>query len=152
MMQGKKVRPLILQLKAMGFQTEIETSGFYLPPSRLEASTYVVDYKMPSSGAESRYIMQWVDILRETDLVKIVVSSPDDLDYITTIRHKLNRSRAPIGISPAIWDIQYDLGQIVIPPEQVNWLQEVSNFCLRMGYRLNTQQHKFIWGKENNNV
>ena len=127
--------------------TEIETSGFMpVPEWWYKVSNWVVDWKCPSSGEESREIRQWIKALRSRwyrayDAIKFVVSDENDLKFVK--RH------APKGVivivSPAISKIS-KVGSIVTVDTQ--WIEKVWNFCIENNLRFSMQSHKFVFGSE----
>lgn len=148
----KEIGELFLNPKwELTHPTEVETSGYMpVPEWWTKVSTWVVDWKCPSSGEESKEIKQWIKKLRSRayhslNAIKFVVSDEKDLKFVA----KHSPSGVIVIVSPAIKTIrQGNFGQLVIPPEQVEWNQRVWNFCLENSFRFSLQLHKLVWGSE----
>ena len=145
LMQEKELGELLMTIPIRA-DIEIQTSGFYSPPTWHFSALWTVDYKCPSSDAESKNIEKWLDVLSRQDNIKFVVGTEEDLEFVRTRRLY---TEAQILVSPVIWDIKDYLGQVVIGKEQAEWMRRVAEFCMGTGYRLSLQTHRIIWGERN---
>jgi len=153
LLQRSSLKDLVELLHRESWSTEIETSGAYEPPD-FRPTTFVVDWKMPGSGAKSRHIDDWLKCLTGSDCIKMVVSNEEDLKFILKQRqnYRFDLTKAMIAVSPMMFDIRASFGCVSIGQLQTTWNRRVSEFCQENGFSLNLQQHKFIWGKEKTDV
>ena len=152
LLQQDELAALILKLKARGKHVEIETNGAVKPPVwaflRLFVSdrlvymvdSWVVDVKLSSSGNPSSpdIIKEWTKrstgMGRETDQIKMVVGSEEDLNEADNWACML-RPFPNIIISPVM-------------PSSVEWKQRVAEFCIQNNVHFSLQLHRVIWGKK----
>ena len=136
----KSVSALLGQLKACGFEINIETNGavpldaFAMMPVML-----TMDWKSPYSGMREKMIEKNLGLLREWDVLKFVVANKEDLDDMKKVilEHK---PICHIFVSPVFGEIE--LVDIVNYMKENN-LQQV---------RLQLQMHKLIWDKNKRGV
>lgn len=133
----ENVRELIELLGENSLSVEIETNG------SVDISAYrndkhrpifTLDYKLPSSGMESRMLTENYKYLQKTDTVKFVSGSRADLERaLEIIREYGLAEKCAVYISPVFGMID--------PAEIVEFmLQNKLN-----GVNLQLQLHKFIW-------
>ena len=141
---------LILRLmNTTKMKIEIETSGFYPPPKWWGVECWSVDWKMRSSGGESKALNKWLSVLSEFDSIKCVVSDADELNLI--LKNK-PITKASLIISPVIWDIKETSGEIIVGKEQLKWIRTVYQFCQDNNLRFSMQNHKLVFGQERRDV
>jgi 7-carboxy-7-deazaguanine synthase len=133
------VDKLITVLTDNGYEVNIETNGsvdiypyIYNPNIIL-----TVDYKCPSSGMESKMLLNNIKYLRFTDVLKFVVGTQEDLDKCRFISQ---RTCANVYVSPVFGQIQ--------PKDIVDYIltNELNN-C-----RVQLQLHKYIWDPQERGV
>lgn len=126
---------LVGRLLDRGYLVEIETNGA-VDISDLtnvvanELCTITMDWKCPSSGMNSRMIASNLGNLRDTDVLKCVVGSMDDLDEMNRVRMLTSAS---VLVSPVFGKID--------PKDIVKYL--LDNDLNSVRFQL--QIHKFIW-------
>lgn len=124
---------LIDALCDAGYAVEIETNGAVpLEPLANTGAGFTMDYKLSSSGMEARMCLENFRYLRETDTLKFVCGSHEDLLRAKEI---IDTYKPPCKIyfSPVFGQID--------PAEMVEFMKEHS----LTGIRLQLQLHKFIW-------
>ena len=127
------IADLIAALCRKGFAVEIETNGAVpLAPFYDTDASFTMDYKLPSSGMESRMCAVNFGYLRETDTLKFVCGSHEDLVRAKEIIDEY-QPVCKIYLSPVFGRIE--------PAEIVDFMktQHMTNV------RLQLQLHKFIW-------
>lgn len=127
---------LLAQLSGLPVRLEIETSGAVdISVCRVSPSAVVtVDYKLPSSGMESRMVIKNFTVLEPEDTVKFVAGSREDLDRtLEVIREYHLTEKCHVHISP-VW------GKLS-PSEIADFI--VGNRL--NGVRLQMQIHKIVW-------
>jgi 7-carboxy-7-deazaguanine synthase len=126
---------LVHALVKSGFSVNIETNGSMEVVDYLtfgQAVMVTLDYKCPSSRMESLMEPGQIELLRETDVLKFVVGSKDDLNQMQIIL-KSYPTKAQVFVSPVFGKIQ--------PKEIVQYiLDNKLHSC-----RVQLQLHKFIW-------
>jgi 7-carboxy-7-deazaguanine synthase len=134
----KNVFPFITRLLDEGYETLIETGGFFSTENVDERATIILDVKCPASGESERN--HWANLERlrkEKDEVKFVISDLNDWEFAKEIIAK--------------YDLENCAKEILISPIfGVENLIEISETVARSGLkvRLNLQLHKYIWGKD----
>jgi 7-carboxy-7-deazaguanine synthase len=131
---------LISTLKNKGLYVTIETNGSkFIPPSPRIRVSWVVDYKLPSSGMEHLMHFKNFRNLYDNDFIKFVITDRKDFDrsleVLLEIREKLPYQRAAkVAFSPALGMNRKKL---------VTWMIE-SNYLKSIGAICNLQLHKLI--------
>lgn len=129
---------LLFELTNKGYEVNIETNGSVnVKPYTFSDIIITMDYKCPSSGQEDKMLLNNIDYLRPTDVIKFVVGTKEDLD----VCYKLStQTKAQVFISPVF-------GKIT-PEEIVNYmLEHHMNNC-----RVQVQLHKIIWNPNKRGV
>ena len=135
---------LIELLISSGHSVEIETNGSIsieeLAAGKLRPS-FTLDYKLPDSGMEAAMLTENYAFLTESDTVKFVSGSIDDLRKAVQIIKRFDLvNRCRVYISPVFGRIG--------PAEIVDFMAaEKLN-----GVRLQLQLHKFIWEPDKRGV
>jgi len=124
------------------FDVNIETNGavdiknFVTNPNAM----ITMDYKCPSSGMMDTMLCSNLSALRETDVLKFVVGTKEDLDEVEDILLTYNVHCRNIYINPVF-------GQLP--------LQTIADFvinCRLRGVRMGLQMHKIIWDPDQRGV
>ena len=140
----KDIYSVIELLIKGGHRVEIETNGsidigtLSQKPCR---PVFTLDYKLPSSGMESRMLTENYRYLQKCDAVKFVSGSTEDLERAAEIIEKYTLTdKCSVYISPVFGKI--DPADIV-------------DFMIKRrlnGVRLQLQLHKYIWDPERRGV
>lgn len=136
---------LIKNLKEIGLNVEIETNGAVdLKPfcsDETRPDCFTMDYKLPSSGMEDSMLTDNFFYLRDSDCVKFVVGSEDDLEKaLKVIREYDLTNRCHVYISPVFGSI-----------EAVRIVEFMIKNVLN-NVNLQIQMHKVIWNPEERGV
>ncbi len=140
----KDLHSLTEALILSGHRVEIETNGS-LPIDELAGSRYrpafTLDYKLPSSGMESRMITSNYRFLDKCDAVKFVSGSTTDLEKAAEIITEYDLTKkCRVYISPVFGAIDpADIVQFMLDRK----MNDV---------KLQLQLHKFIWDPEKRGV
>jgi 7-carboxy-7-deazaguanine synthase len=128
-----EVFPLMTQLADRGLTLLLETSGGHdIAP--VDSRVHIImDLKCPDSGECAGNRFANLDVLKESDQVKLVIASRRDFDWAaeTIRRHNLDQ-RFTVLFSPAFG--------LVTPLQLAQWLLESG-----LQARLQLQLHKYIW-------
>jgi 7-carboxy-7-deazaguanine synthase len=135
----KNIYSLITELCERGLRVEIETNGAVdiSEAKKISGVSVTLDYKTPSSGMETFMIGKNYELVTETDTVKLVCGSVEDLDKAREIinRYDLTKKSA-VYISPVFGTLPL---ADYVEYMRVNNMNDV-NFQLQM--------HKFIWSPD----
>jgi len=115
------------------FDVTVETNGT-LPLVGYGVRSWVVDFKLPSSGEYEKVNRQIFKTLRPCDFVKFVISDKLDFEYAVMEARKLKEQgcRAQIAFSPVF--------EVLQPKELYSWICE-EGF---LDVILNVQIHKIV--------
>ena len=129
------ITALITALAQQGHSVEIETNGSVLLPAGLDCDvSFTMDYKLPSSGMESKMCLENFERLTERDTVKFVCGSHDDLERAAQIIRKYSLTdKCKVYLSPVF--------TMIDPKDIVEFMKDRT----LNGVRLQLQLHKFIW-------
>lgn len=137
------ISTLVDLITEQGLRVEIETNGSVdistlIPGEKGSVSkfrpSFTMDYKSPSSGCEEKMLLSNFNYLNDSDTVKFVVGSPDDLNKAKEIIDKYNLvGKCQIYFSPVFGNIE--------PAEIVEYM--IANKLNDV--RLQIQMHKVIW-------
>lgn len=138
----KELSELCGGLSSLGLNIEIETNGAAVLEPFLEGCNkygvrpdITMDYKLPSSRMEQHMCTENFSQLRESDTLKFVCASQDDLKRAAEVLREY-RPRCMVYFSPVFGRIE--------PAEIVGFMKE-----RKLGdVRLQLQLHKFIWAPE----
>lgn len=138
------IAQLIELLCENGLRVEIETNGsiplktFAALPLR---PVFTMDYKLPSSGMENKMCLENFALLQQSDTVKFVIGSDEDLKKSREIIEQYSLSeKCHVYFSPVFGSIE--------PEHMVNYMQEHKLNRVR----LQLQLHKFIWSPDRRGV
>ena len=138
----KDIKELIRLLLEEGLRVEIETNGAVsIEGFEGARPVFTMDYKIPSSGYESRMLLKNMECLRKEDTVKFVSGSRQDLERaLEIIRAYDLTERCHVYFSPVFGAIE--------PAEIVGFLLEHK----LNDVRLQIQMHKVIWDPDKRGV
>lgn len=137
---------LLKELVSKGFEVNIETNGSISIKEakdifRGSSSFITMDIKCPTSGMELGNDFDNLQYLDERDVIKFVVGSLKDLDYMhQIIRTKLKNSPVQIYVSPVFERIH--------PVQIVDYIRD-NNLT---EVKLQLQMHKIIWDPKKRGV
>jgi len=135
--QPLELRELVLQLKPLGYRISMETNGSIKPPNWYGlVDSWSADIKCPSSGVSGASLIDWLQ-MRSCDQVKFVVSTLGDLKFVEELHKRAIISPKPVWLISPASDARacFDM----------EWVQEVVEFCRKLGVRFSLQWHKIIW-------
>lgn len=127
---------LIDSLTKQKYKVNIETNGSVPIDKYLDSCLITMDYKTPSSLMEEKMLLDNIEKLKETDVLKFVVEKSD----LATIERVLKRYnvRCYVYISPIFGKIE--------PSEIVDFMKEMNERGVNMDkVRVQVQLHKVIW-------
>lgn len=128
---------LLEKLKEVAEIVQLETAGALDISNVPDGISIIMDIKTPSSGEEQRNRWKNLTHLKAGDELKFVIGDRNDFEWIKAAfeKHKLGELNIPLLASPA-WS-KMD------PALLVEWILHD-----RLPFRLQLQQHKYIWGAE----
>lgn len=133
----KDVKTLVERLTKAGFYVNIETNGSVDISDFLMKNVLITcDFKTNSSGCSDKMILENINNLRESDVLKFVMGK-NDKEQVKEILVKMN-PKCYIYLSPIFGEIE--------PCELVEFQKE----CFKSGIdtsklRVQLQLHKYIW-------
>lgn len=135
---------LLLKALSKSYDVEIETNGSVFLKEFRDISSNIIftmDYKLAGSGMEDKMCLANFELLRESDTVKFVVSSLEDLSraYEVEQRYGLG-TKCHVLISPVFGKIE--------PADMVAFMIEKKWVTARM----QIQMHKVIWNPDKRGV
>lgn len=136
----KDVGRLIDVLIEHGYKVNIETNGAVKIKPYIDKDVLItMDYKLPSSGVEDKMILENLDLLREGDVLKFVVSNYEDMKRMKWIvdNHDV---KSFIYISPVFGTMN--------PADIVDFMKQVKIKKARVQLQL----HKLIWNPDTRGV
>ena len=138
----ENVTDLIQALAHLGHSVEIETNGSVPLPRGLDCDvSFTMDYKLPSSGMQSRMCLDNFARLTENDTVKFVCAGQDDIERAAqVIKQYALTDICKVYLSPVFG---------MIDPRDI--VEYMVNNGLN-GVRLQLQLHKFIWDPDERGV
>ena len=133
---SKNVDLLIDSLINKKYRVNIETNGSVPIDNYLERCLITMDYKTPSSLMEEKMLLDNIEKLKETDVLKFVVAE-NDLPSVEKVLKKYN-VKCYIYISPIFGKIE--------PSKIVEFMKEMNGRGINMEkVRVQIQLHKVIW-------
>ena len=134
LLQGEELKVLIKELWFSKYYMSIETNGSF-PPSIKFLASWVMDYKLSSSGMNKYMKEENFFSLGSNDFVKFVIQN--ELDYTEAKRVRLLLRKggcdAPFAFSP--------IHGMFDPAELIDWMKRDRLFDVI----INLQLHKYIW-------
>lgn len=122
---------------------EIETNGAtdIAPFREFKNVSFTADYKLPTSGCESKMLLSNFEYLECDDTIKFVVGSHEDLDKAREIINRYDlANKCHVFLSPVFGSIK--------PSDMVDYMKEHVMNKIRM----QLQMHKFIWDPKKRGV
>jgi len=134
----KAAYTLITRLCDAGYETLVETGGFFSTEEVDPRACVILDVKCPDSGEAERNVWSNLERLRaDKDEIKFVVASRRDWEFASDVirRYDLERRTRAVLLSP-VWTT-------------IN-LQEMADWVSASGLdvRMQLQMHKVIWGAD----
>lgn len=127
------------------YDINIETNGSVdiKPYIGLSNVLLTMDYKTKSSGENSKMLLSNIPILRETDVLKIVMRKEDEAEVFDLLNE--NKTKAYVYLSPVFGDYE--------PSELVTFLKHLKNCGVDVSkVRVQVQLHKVIWKPDERGV
>lgn len=142
----KDAKELLSKLTLAGFEVNVETNG-NIPirdyrtidldlPIAQNRLIMTMDWKSPSSGMRDKMVVDNLYCLSNSDVLKFVVGSKEDLDDMKNTLEQYKIRCNNIFVSPIFGQIE--------PKDIVEYLKENNMQNVRMQLQL----HKFIWPVE----
>lgn len=149
LLHQQSVIELINKLNFSGHYVNIETNGSidimpFIFAVRAGRGFFTVDYKCPCSGMEAQMVETNFGVMDESDVLKFVVATSEDL---VAVRHFLNFHQGFKGIifiSPCFGTIPL--------PELVNEVKLLKKLHPKFDIRFQVQLHKIVWSPEERGV
>lgn len=141
--------PLLRQLCDAGLNVSLETSGA-LPVQAVDLRvSKVMDLKTPSSGEQSRNLIENLDYLTQHDQIKFVICNREDYDWAKQQlqQYQLQQRVSTVWFSPA-FAIEPSPSQSksslpVFARQLADWI-----VADRLPVRFQLQLHKLLWNDE----
>jgi len=144
----KDIDVLIDELSKMGCQINIETNGTVNTQkyNSFDNIFVTIDYKLPSSNVSDKMMFDNFTSLNNTDVIKFVIGSREDISVMKAVIRKLNsvytKDAMPILYAGAVFGN--------IEPKEI--VQEIVNSDELQDVIFQLQIHKFIWKPEERGV
>jgi len=127
---------LLRELCDRGFRVSLETSGALSVAEVDPRVSRVVEVKTPGSGEEARNLYPQLQILKEPDQIKFVITSRADYEWSRgKLRELALAERCGVLFSPSYGQLE--------PRELAEWI-----LADRLPVRFQVQLHKLLWGEE----
>ena len=136
----KEVYNLIKRLLDEGYKVLLETNGSLNLKDVDRRAIIILDIKTPGSGMSKKMDLSNIDIIKNTDEIKFVITSRMDYEWSKEMiqRYRL-KDKCHILFSPAFG--------ILSPEDFSMWILED-----RLEVRLNLQLHKYIFSPEKKGI
>lgn len=133
LLQKKEFEQLTSKLWYEGFKISVETNGSF-PPSAYGIGSWIVDFKLPSSGNSSQMKDENFICLSSSDFVKFVIMNENDYSEAIDVMSRLRKKgcRAKFAFSPV-----FGTG---VEKNLISWLSQDALFDTIV----NVQIHKFL--------
>lgn len=141
----EELKFLVSQILSRRTHVCIETNGSVKLPSPLWNCSFIVDYKLPSSGSERKSTIHNIQSLRHFDVVKFVVGTEGDWERALEVCESLenyfrNRQGPTIYVQPTLTGT--NLSEI---RDRGLWLVD-KILASEANVRFSLQIHKLLWG------
>lgn len=124
------INKLLSVLVDIGYKVNVETNGSVVP--EIDGPIYTMDFKTKCSGMSNKMNIEAFKALDETDVVKFVVASIDDLEQALSFVEE-NNIVANVFVSPVFGKIELiEIAEFLKLHKLYNW-------------RMQLQLHKYIW-------
>jgi len=130
LMQARDFYELTQRLYWSNYKVSVETNGS-LPCKGYGVGSWVVDYKLPSSGCMKEMQYDTFLELGGNDFVKFVVKDEEDLTMALSVKHTLQtiaHSRVNFAFSPWYGELS--------PNELIRWLLEAKVYDVILNFQL----------------
>jgi 7-carboxy-7-deazaguanine synthase len=136
----KNVHHLMKLLCDRGYEIMLETAG-HLDISTTDSRVKrIMDIKCPSSGESDKILWENIKHLKNTDEIKFVVSTSDDLSWAQQIIEKYNLTKiCPVIFSPVYGEMDNEI--------LAQWIMQSG-----LPVRMQIQLHKQIWSPQTRGV
>jgi 7-carboxy-7-deazaguanine synthase len=136
----REVYPLLEKLAETGCKVLVETNGSLSIRDIDSRAVVILDIKTPGSGMSEKMDLTNLDIVKQTDEVKFVITDGADYEWAKELIHGYNLlNKCRVLLSPA-----YGL---LYPEDLARWM-----IADRVHARLNLQLQKYIFGPERRGV
>jgi 7-carboxy-7-deazaguanine synthase len=136
----REVYSLIEKLAEIGCKVLVETNGSQSIKEIDSRAVVILDIKTPGSGMSEKMALSNLDIVKQTDEVKFVITDGADYEWAKELIYEYNLlDKCRILFSPA-----YGL---LYPEDLARWM-----IADRLQARLNLQLQKYIFGPERRGV
>lgn len=130
----KDCLPLLAALCDAGYDVSLETSGALDVAGVDPRVARIMDLKAPDSGESARNLWSNLDVLSQSDEIKIVIASRNDYEWARDVLRERQLDRlCPVLLSPA--------GGLIEPQSLADWILEDG-----LNVRFQLQLHKLLWG------
>ena len=129
---------LIRSLRAEMYEVNVETNGSIVPHNYGSRVFFTVDYKTNASGMSDKMNEEAFKVLKDTDVIKCVVGSWQDMEQSLNFIERF--TRPSVYISPVFGKIE--------PEEIVRFIK----FHKLWNWHVQVQLHKIIWNPEERGV
>lgn len=129
----KDVFALIDELVNLEYHIYIETSGSVDISEVNQQTSIVMDIKTPTSGESDKNLLSNLELLKEKDQLKFVISDEEDFNWSADFIKK-HHTKAHILFSPVA---------TLNPTRLADWILEN-----QLNVRMQLQLHKILWGDE----
>lgn len=137
----KDILTLLKKLVELGYNVNIETNGsINIKPFQLKNAIITMDYKTKSSLMMNHMNSEYINYLRESDVLKFVIGNKEDMKNVKAVL-KQKKVKSYIYLSPVFGKIE--------PSELVDFLKELNEEKFDTSKtRVQIQLHKVIWDSE----
>ena len=133
LLQSEELKDLIEALWFSGHHISVETNGSFAPTLRFVGS-WVMDYKLPSSGMQKHMVDEYFGFLGTNDYVKFVIQDEKDYREACLVRKRLGE----VGCE-ATFAFGVVFGRLS-PKVLIEWLKRDGI----LDVQINTQLHKLL--------
>ena len=125
---------LLKRLLDEGFEVLVETNGSYDIDMFDSRAKFIVDFKLPSSGAYGSFLKSNFKKLKASDEIKFVVANRADFDMaVEVVKNEKLADHVTLLVSPVFGKVE--------AKELAGWIIDAG-----LPIRLSLQIHKIIWG------
>ena len=135
-----EVYPLTTRLLDEGYRVLLETNGSMSIKDLDKRTVVILDIKTPGSGMSDRMDLTNLEMIKQSDEIKFVLTGRDDYEWTREMIRAYNLTdRCIILLSPTFGVLQ--------PEDLAAWMIQD-----RMQARFNLQLHKYIFGPQRRGV
>lgn len=136
LLQNIQLAEMLIKLDKLKYMVTVETNGSLSPfQTQLKNVSYVMDWKLPSSGMENYMRMENFMSLRRKDFIKFVIFNDKDFERSLSVLKEIKNigCEAKIAFSPV--HKEFDVALLVEKLQK----KKIFNVVI------NLQLHKYIW-------